>query len=296
MVTFGKVSRPGITSLAVTPDNMLMVIRNNELCYVDSTGNLAVLFGLPETGMGIAAGKYVMYIYGRESNGGKAIYVLEPGAAYVKLIEVSDPVFAVAEYESELFFSNKNAVFSLNLATREIRPMAVISEGETVKSIAVNPSNGRLFFSSDNNVYTIKNDSLIVVSNDFGGTLKYNKGLMIFDKGSNILVRLVVSDSDLTAIKPSPAKIVSEPAAAENEPNITVPVAEPEKSAKILGNDDIIGFVRDKFSDELIITIINNSQVSFSLSVDDMVELSNGNVSSKVILAMKQAMENPANK
>jgi hypothetical protein len=295
MVPFGKVSKPAVSALAVTPDNMLMVVRNNELCYLDSAGNLDLLFGLPESGMGISAGKYVMYIYGRDNNGGKAIYVLEPGASYVKLIEVSDPISSVAEYESQLFFTNKNAVFAIDLATRSIKPVAVVKDGEAVRSIAVNPSNGRLFLSAGNKVYTVKNDSLVVVSENFGGTLKYYKGLMIFDQESNILVRLIVSDSDLTATS-SPEKITTVSPAVESESDITQPAAEPDKSRDILGNEDIIGFVRDKFPDELIISIINNSEVNFDLSVDEMVKLSNGNVSSKVILAMKHAMENPDNK
>jgi hypothetical protein len=49
--------------------------------------------------------------------------------------------------------------------------------------------------------------------------------------------------------------------------------------------------VKNELSDELIISIINHSEVDFNLNVDSMIDLSNQGVTSKVILAMKQAMK-----
>jgi hypothetical protein len=59
----------------------------------------------------------------------------------------------------------------------------------------------------------------------------------------------------------------------------------------VLTNSKIIELVKSKLSDEIIISIINHSVVDFNLSVDAMIDLSNQQVSSKVILAMKQAMK-----
>jgi len=52
-----KKVKGAISSFAYTPDNLLMIIRNNEICVFDSLGNLTTLFKLPERDMGNSAGK-----------------------------------------------------------------------------------------------------------------------------------------------------------------------------------------------------------------------------------------------
>jgi hypothetical protein len=47
-------------------------------------------------------------------------------------------------------------------------------------------------------------------------------------------------------------------------------------------------------SEGQILERINNSRVNFNLSVDAMIELSNNQISSNVIMAMKKAMRNQA--
>ncbi|MDP3431666.1 MAG: hypothetical protein Q8T04_01695, partial [Bacteroidota bacterium] len=70
---------------------------------------------------------------------------------------------------------------------------------------------------------------------------------------------------------------------------------QPEKSqGNILNNATIIDLVKSKLSDGLIINLINRSVVDFNLSIDAMIYLSSQNVSSAVILAMKNAMKRKA--
>ena len=67
--------------------------------------------------------------------------------------------------------------------------------------------------------------------------------------------------------------------------------ASPVVTQPALTNSNIIALVNDKLSDGVIINIISRSKVDFNLSVDGMIDLSDKNVSSQVILAMKEAMK-----
>ena len=189
-------------------------------------------------------------------------------------------------------FSNKNVVFDLDLTTKTLKAIAAVPESETIKSIAVDSLNKRIFFSSDNSVYSIKDDTLVVISGNFSGTLRYHNGLIIFNPKEKLMVRLVGSDEALVSTLTTASIETSPP---ENElPAVINTQKEPETpgSVQILVNDNIIEFVNNKFSDDLIISIISNSKVNFDLSVDAMIRLSAGKVSSRVIMSMKQAMEN----
>ena len=82
----GKKIAGGIGSFAYTHDNLLMTIRNNELCVFDSLGNLNRLYTLPNTDMGISHGKNVMYIFDRTSIKEKqSLFVIAQGGKYSKL-------------------------------------------------------------------------------------------------------------------------------------------------------------------------------------------------------------------
>ena len=59
----------------------------------------------------------------------------------------------------------------------------------------------------------------------------------------------------------------------------------------MLTNEKIIAMVQAKVSDQFIIDLIGVSETHFDLSVDSMVALSNQNVSSAVIMAMRNAMK-----
>jgi len=270
----GKKIAGNIGSFAYTPDRLLMTVRNNELCVFDSTGNLSRLYTLPASDMGISSGKYAMYIFDRNGAKGKqAVYVITHGGKYSKLFEVPKPIYSVVEWDTLIFFSNGNTIFQYNLESKDMRALASLPDNKTVRSLAVDPSNGRIFFSTDNMVFSFKNSEKVVITDKIGGKLFFYDGLIIFSPENKLLVRLVGLDD-----------------AIDTKTNAITVVKEVRPAIEIITNAIIIGLVGDNLSDGIIINIINHSKVNFNLSVDSMLELSEKNVSSEVIMAMREAM------
>ncbi len=270
----GKKVAGNIGSFAFTPDSLLMTIRNNELCVFDSPGNLSRLYTLPGTNMGISAGKYVMYVFDRNSEKPKqALYVIAHGGKYSKLFEVPKPIYSVVELGKMILFTNGNTVFQYNPENREIKALASLPEDKTIRSLTADPSTGRIYFSTDNMVFSIQNSEKTVITDKIGGKLLFFDGLIVFNPENKLLVRIVGLNEAIGKNKvPPTSPVVSQP-------------------AEVLTNSSIITLVNDKLSDGVIINIISRSKVDFNLSVDSMIELSEKNVSSEVILAMKEAMK-----
>jgi hypothetical protein len=273
---FGQKVVGNISSYAYTPDNLLMTIRNNELCSFDSTGNLFNFFKLPTEEMGISAGKYVMYIYDRNNNTTKhALYVIARGGLYAKLFEIPTSISSVVEMNNSLLFATGKALFSYNIKDKELKVLAALPEDKEIKSIAVDTSNNRIYFSTDRMVYALKDSNAVIISDQFGGVLRFfNDGLIVFNPKKKFLIRIVGIGDRIGSIK-NPLK------ASAND----------KKKTDALTNSTIINLVKAKLSDDFIINLINSSRVNFNVSVDSMIFLSNQNVSSSVIKAMKYAMK-----
>lgn len=272
----GKKISGSIGSFAYTPDNLLMTIRNNELCVFDSLGNLRRLYTLPDADMGISQGKYVMYIFDRTGTKEKqSLYVIAHGAKYSKLFDVPKPIYSVVESGKMILFTNGNSVFSYNPDNKEIKAVVSLPDDKTIRSLTADPTDGRIFFSTDNMVFSLKGNEQSVITDKIGGKLMFYDGLIIFNPENRILMRITGLDGSF-----GPQKAATGP----------LPPASPP-TADALTNATIISLVRDKLSDGVIISIINRSKVNFNLSVDSMVELSENNVSSDVIMAMKEAMK-----
>ncbi len=318
----GKSSSKAISSFAYTPDSLLMVVRNNELCYMDSSGDLSSLFTLPKNGMGICTGSHVMYLFDRNEGGDRhAIYMLAGGGRYAKLLELPDPINTVVEYNNSLLISAGNGLLQYDLSSKEIKAVTALPEGSMIKSVTVDPVTGRLYISSVRSVYALKDNMLIPVSLSTGGSLGWLNGLIVFDPGKQLLVRITgiekalsfpVAVSGGNGMNKASGTVGSESVnlsqsgtTGQAQPTNNASGNEPDKdrlstssvqsqgsgsqSPVILTNSSIIDLAGNGLSDILIINIINRSVVNFDLDVDAMVELSQRGVSSKVIQAMRQA-------
>jgi len=271
----GQRQLPGIGSFAYTSDSLLMVVCQDQLSYLDETGKLSQLFKLPNTGMGLSRGNDVMYLYDRTNNRGSyALYVLGGGGKYTKLLQMPSPINSVAEFNNGLIFSNRNAVFYYQFKTKEFKALASLPKGSVIRSVAVDTTDNRVYFSTDKMVCSVKDAELIVLSDKLGGMLSYFHGLIVFDPESKLLIRLTDINNAI-ALKTESAK--ADPATTHAE--------------EILTNSSIIGLVLTGIPEDQIIERINRSKAAFNLSVDSMIELSNQQVSSQVIMAMKQAMK-----
>lgn len=275
LAPYGNKGQATINSFAFTPDSLLMVITDNELCYMDASGNLAQLYKLPDKGMGISRGRQAMYIYDKNNVKNKySIYALGGKGKYAKLLEMPYPILSVAEFNNSIVFSNQNAIFQYNPKEKKLTAIASFPSGTHVKSIAVDTTENRIFFSSEQMVCTIKDNKLAVLTDKTGGFLSYFYGLIIYNPEAKQMIR--ISSSDFTIPQKNDKSI---------KPEVT-------SFQETLTNKSIIELVIIGLSDNQIVERINHSKPNFNLSVDAMIELSNQQVSSEVIMAMKKAMKN----
>jgi hypothetical protein len=271
----GQIISGSISSFAYSPDGYLMIVRNKELCYIDSLDHLVKLYDLPGMDMGITAGKEVMYLFDRNlEKKESALYVLSKGHKYAKLFVIPTPITSVLEINKTLLFATENKLFSINLMNNEVKALVALPQKDTrILSITSDTLTHTIYFSSKDAIYALKDTSIVCISDKFGGVLRYfNDGLLVFKPARKFLVRLNIERTELSQLQ-----------AKEDTPEIN-------QTIEILTNSTIIELVNNKLSDELIISIINRSKVDFNLNVDSMIDLSNQLVSSKVILAMKKAM------
>jgi len=274
IVPIGKKVDGTISSFACTSDNLLMTIRDNEVCTFDSLGHLTVLYTLPNRDMGITAGKYFMYVYDKNRDiEKKALYVIAHGGKYAKLFEVPTSIESVVEYNNSIVFASGNTVYLFSPKNKEMKALAVLPEGKIIKSLTVDSLNNRIYFSTDSITCALKDSTKVLISDKLGGILRfYQGGLIIFNPEKNFLVRLVDIENQITAWN-------------QNKKN----TSGTESSNKVITNATIIELVNNQLSDELIIKIINKSKVNFNLSIDSLISLSEQHVSSPVIKAMKIA-------
>ncbi|MGB8358993.1 MAG: hypothetical protein WCD55_10310, partial [Bacteroidales bacterium] len=180
----GKSASSGsIRSFAFSPDSLLMVVKDDEICYFDSNKELKKLYKLPGKQMAISAGKDVMYIYGQSADAsGNVVYVITPGGKYAVLLEVSLPVNAVEELDSSLVFATGNMVYKFDLKTKKYKVLSSLSKEKKIISVTSDPSCGRIYFSTDHEIYAVNDTSAMTVSEGMGGILKFfDDGLVVFD-------------------------------------------------------------------------------------------------------------------
>jgi hypothetical protein len=266
-----------ISSFVYTPDGFLMVIRNKEICYIDSTGNLAKLRKLPCRNMKISAGKNAMYLYDQNKDKEKyALCILAKGGKFDTLAVVHSPITSVVEMDKKILFSMDNALFSFDPKNKELKAIASLQQDKKIISATIDTSSNTIYLSTENALYAIKDSRLINLTGEFGGMLKYYiNGLLVFDTRKSFLIR-IIGIEDILASK-------------------TKTTTNNKQPTETLTNSSIISLVKEKLSDELIIKIINRSRADFNMSANAVIALTNQNVSSAVIEAMEKAMENNPN-
>ncbi len=279
MTPLGKsVTSGSIRSFAFSTDSLLMVVKNDEICYFDSNRELKKLYKLPGKQMAISAGKDVMYVYDQSTAAsGNFIYVITPGGKYAVLLEASLPVNAVKELDSSLIFASGNLLFEFDLKTKNYKILSSLSKEKNIISVTSDPSCGRIYFSTDRAIYAVNDTSAITVSEGMGGILKFfDDGLVVFDPAKKFLLRIAGIEEELGKAQPY----------------------KPEETQKpedgVLRNANIIALAKSEMSDALIISIIRRSKTDFNLSIDSMIDLSAEGVSSEVIMEMRQAMRRQA--
>lgn len=119
VIKLSKNNSGTISSFAFTNEGLLMAIRDNELCYLDTTGYLKKAFQLPSYGMGIAGSKYAMYIYDKTANKSvNGVYALLHGGNYKLLFKVDRPIEALTEANGKIYYSYANSILSYDIESK----------------------------------------------------------------------------------------------------------------------------------------------------------------------------------
>jgi hypothetical protein len=267
-----------ISCYSITPDNFLMVVSKNNICRIDSLGNLSAQIKLPNTEMGLSAGKHAMFVFDQSKGIRKnAVYLIAKGSKYAKLFEITTPINSVVEMNDSLLFATKSGLFSFNFKNKDIRLLSALRNDQEIKSIAIDTTNDIVCFSTDSVVYAFNDSKTEMITNKFGGMLRFlGDGLVVFDPEHEFLIRIAGLE-DIIAPNIQKKKTV---------------VKNKRSSSVTLTNSSIIKMINEKLSDDQIIKIINSSNVDFNMSTNSVIALTNQNVSSAIIEAMAKAIEN----
>ena len=158
-----------ISSFACTPDGFMMAVRDRELCHMSPRGSFCKLLALPRRSMGIAAGKYVMYVYDRSRDRQKnALYVIAKGGKYTKLFEIPTPISSVVEINNTILFATGSALFSYNIANKELNPLFALPKEQEIISIAVDESSNQIYFSTARLIYALNDNGALQIADQFG--------------------------------------------------------------------------------------------------------------------------------
>lgn len=277
LLPLGAKIKGDIADFAITPNHLIMTISEDYICRIDSNGNLIKDLKLPNKNMKLSAGKEVMFVMDQNENlEKKSVYLMARGGKYAHLFDTDSPINSLIELNDSLIFASKNGIFSYDYKTKAVRYITSIDENKTIKSISADTTNHIIYFSTNNAIYSYINYKPVIISEQFGGLLKfYKNGLMIFNSENSFFMR-IENMNELIIAKTKEVKESSKI----------------KKFKEILTNESIIQFVKDKVSEEQIIYKINNSPIDFKLDVNSMVSLSKQNVSSAIIIAMENAMNN----
>ena len=193
IVPFSEKTILPIERFSQTPEGALMVICGQKLGYLDSWGIFQELFTLPDKGMGIKAGKEVLYVYDLNSQKDKyCIYVLFKGAQYLLLLEYPSCITDVLEIDNYLLFSSQNKLLLVDIDNKcLVKTISLPDEKEKIISITKDTDNNVIYFSSDRQIYRIRNENIECINDQFGGLLQLDeKGLLIFIPDKPLIVRI----------------------------------------------------------------------------------------------------------
>ncbi|MGD0754043.1 MAG: hypothetical protein ABR927_03195 [Bacteroidales bacterium] len=191
---FGKEADSTISSYAFASDGLLMAVKDSELCYMNDKGSLVGLVKLPGSGMGIAEGKDVMYLFDQNRNDKQyRLYAFARGGKYKQLLVSPKPVTTAAEMNDSLYLAIGSGVFSFSPKGSKLNLVAGFQKDNEIKSMTVDSANSILYIATKDAIYALQNESLVYVTGDFGGGIIkfFSDGLIIFNPETCDIIRIV---------------------------------------------------------------------------------------------------------
>ena len=183
-----------IESFAVTANGILIVVSGNTLYRAYSEPSFIEVMDIPDSDLGITAKYENIYVFDRTLKSYKkdySIYQISEDTKITLLANIPAPVLSIFEQPSQLIFSTKNMLFSVDIETKKLSQILALPQEDDIISIVGDTINHAFYFSTNKMIYQVNNNGIELISNDFGGTLRYDGGgLLIFNPEKQLIVRL----------------------------------------------------------------------------------------------------------
>ena len=184
-----------INSFALVDDESVFAICDNQLCYLDTLGNLSPYKRLPHKKMNLAVGNEVLYVYDTQRNHENmySIYAIRnKDDVFIKLIDSPTFITSVLEYKKWILFATKNQILGIDTASKKIfKVYELSSKSEIIESMVYDMRNDIMYFSSMKAIYRIAEKKIECLSDEYGGLLCYDPdGLVVFRPANKLLFRI----------------------------------------------------------------------------------------------------------
>ncbi len=180
----------GLGCFTFTPEGLLMGVRGRQLVYLDARGQLKPLLRLPSTGMTLVPGfQDSLLLFGRDDKGIWDLYTIRPGRRVSLLLRSPRPITAAAETANHTLVVMDGALFIVE--NGKVRLLAGEPKAK-LTALAADPAGNAIFVSDGRHIFRIEHGRPVVMTDDLGGTLRWQGGgLLVFDPRRPLLVRLV---------------------------------------------------------------------------------------------------------
>ena len=186
--------RSGIESFAVTAEGILIIVSGNTLYQANLDPSFTKVLDIPDRNMGVSSKYKDIYVFDRiwkNSKKNYSIYKISENKKITTLVEIPTPILAVFEQSSLLIFSTKNTLLGVDINTKNLFHLLALPQEDEIISIVGDTINHAFYFSTYNTIYQIKESEIEVISEDFGGILRYDgEGLLIFNPEKQLIIRL----------------------------------------------------------------------------------------------------------
>lgn len=168
---FGEpLKKPGWLTFA---GGRLLFMANGGLFAVDGRKPVKLL-DVPLTRRMMAADGERIYISG-VSDGKPLLFLFKDGLGYKPLLELDDPIDAMALARGTLFFATGNRIYTLK-EDGQATLFAHLPDIPAVTSLAVDEPQGVLYFSDGDNLYAVRGNDFVMVRQGLGGMLRWKGG------------------------------------------------------------------------------------------------------------------------
>ena len=170
-----------------------MVVKENELCFLNKAGNLEKIVELPLEDMSIATGHEVIYLFNQSSKINHKLYAYTKGGKYKQLLQSPKPISAIVELKNSLYIAIESAVFSFSSEVDNLNLITAFQKENKIISMTADSDNQILYISTLEGIYALQNESLVYLTSDFkANIIKYFKGgLIAFNPEKKDIVRVV---------------------------------------------------------------------------------------------------------